>query len=237
MINYNYNIKRIKEKIKIAQLKSYIPKKEITLVVVSKLRSENDIMNLYKLGIRDFAENRIKELIDKRNNLKALTDIRWHFIGNIQKKQIIKIINNSDIIHSVDTVEIAQSISEHSTKINKKATILIQINVSGEKSKGGFDCFQWETNKLIYENFSNNLEKILNLKGLKVLGFMTVAPLDSEGKVLKRIFKSTFELNNFMQNKNSNNTFNILSMGMSRDFEIAIEEGSSLVRIGSEIFK
>lgn len=188
------------------------------LVVVSKKRSIDEINALYRVGCRDFGENRVQELLMKAPLLPG--DIRWHFIGPLQKNKVHKILSLVDLIHSVDSISLAKEISKRSLEFGLEIKILLQVNTSGEISKQGFS-----KNEL-----GDIWTEISSLPGISVRGLMTMAPLTEDSMMIRNCFGCLRDLSNelFLQE---------LSMGMSNDWKIALEEGSSILRIGSHIFQ
>lgn len=190
---------------------------EITLVAVTKGHSWTEIQPAYREGCRDFGENRIPEAREKI--AQAPTDVYWHFIGALQKNKVRKAIESFVLIHSVDTFELAKKISDCSIEMNRIARILLQVNTSGELTKQG----------LSKENWRRNIGKTLELPALSVEGLMTMAPFVEDERVIR---------NSFIQLRLLRDEFNLrhLSMGMSHDYPIAIEEGATILRIGTAIF-
>lgn len=192
--------------------------KSITLVAVTKGRSVSEILELYALGVRDFGENRLPEVVEKMNHLPS--DIRWHFIGKVQKNKVQKVAGAFFLIHSVDTWELAEKLSRVSVEKGTVTPILLQVNTSGEMSKSGLTPQKWE----------EGMPNILSLPGIKIQGAMTLAPLtENQEVILKtfaalRVFAQKFELP-------------VLSMGMTNDFALAIREGATLLRIGTGLFR
>lgn len=198
---------------------------EITLVAVSKTHPLELVLDAYAEGARDFGENRVPEALAKKS--AAPQDINWHFIGTLQKNKVPKVVGNFTLIHSVDSYELAEKISEVSKRQNLVTPILLQVNTSGEASKHGLTSEDW----LKY------FHALQNLASLRLEGLMTMAPLTDDEAVIRktfynlRIFKET--LLTQIDNKKD---FKHLSMGMSHDYPIAIEEGATILRIGSGIF-
>lgn len=195
----------------------------VCLVVVSKLQPLEAIMEAYRLGVRHFGENRVSEALEKIE--KAPHDIQWHFIGKLQRNKVAKIIGKCALIHSVDSFELAQKISEESVKKNCVSSILLEANTSSEKSKNGLSPEGWK----------GTFEKLLDLSHIKIEGLMTMAPLTHDEALIHKTFAALKRLQ--LDLRRSGCELTILSMGMSQDYEIALAEGSTLVRIGSAIFK
>jgi PLP dependent protein len=201
---------------------------KVSLVVVSKNATIDDIIEAYGAGCRHFGESRVQVALEKIEKLhNRYPDIQWHFIGKLQKNKVAKVIGHFVLIHSVDSVELAQKISDLSIKRGCVTPILLEVNVSGEKTKEGLSCEEWEAHFL----------KLLDMPGIKIEGLMTMAPLTQDEKIIRDTFKKLpFFLARLQQIGGNKVQLKTLSMGMSNDFRIAIQEGSNLVRIGSLIF-
>ena len=185
------------------------------LVAVTKGRSVEEIMELYEQGIRDFGENRVQEALAKMEQLPK--DIRWHFIGKLQKNKVSKVIGKFYLIHSVDTPELARLISQKSIETT---SILLEVNTSGEGSKSGLSPQEWAL----------EIENLKKLPHLEIKGLMTMAPLTDDEIAIRRCFSKLRELKEAWG-------FKELSMGMSSDFKIALEEGATMVRIGRKLYE
>ena len=204
--------------------------KNFTCVAVSKTKSEKSIKKLYDFGYRHFGENKVQELIIKNKGLPK--DIHWHMIGHLQTNKVKMIVPFVYLIHSVDSLKVLSKINRESEKIGKKTNCLIQINISNEKSKYGFSIN--EIKDIFINNDLNNFNSII------IKGLMGMASFSDDKLLIKSEFKNLknlYELikNNFERN-NNNIDFDTLSMGMSNDYEIALNEGSNMVRIGSLLF-
>ena len=221
MLNENLNI--VLNKISEAKIRSGREADKITLVAVSKTEPLHMIEELISYGIKDFGENKAQEFRDKFNLLKD--SVNWHFIGHLQKNKIKYVVGKVAVIHSVDSVELAAAINEKADNLGIVQNILLEFNTSGEESKFGIRS---------EDELQRIAEYCLDLKNIKLLGLMTMAPLTEDEKAIRKSFsklKATFDS---MNNKGFGLTE--LSMGMTNDFEIAIEEGSTIVRIGTAIF-
>lgn len=190
---------------------------EIRVVAVTKQRSLSDLENLYQLGCRDFGENRIPEALQKIECMPH--DIRWHFIGPLQKNKVNKAVGRFSLIHSVDNFTLAEKIAKQSQEKGIVTAILLQVNISKEASKQGLTKEEWLA----------HMPTVLSLKGLDVQGLMTMAPLTDDEAVIRKTFRGLRQFRDELKLKH-------LSMGMSRDFSIAIEEGATILRIGTSIF-
>ena len=200
-------------------------KDEVTLIAVSKTKPSSDIQELYDYGVRDFGENKVQELTSKYEELPK--DIRWHLIGHLQTNKVKYIVDKVYMIHSVDSVKLAREIEKEAAKKNVNVNILVQVNVANEDTKFGLD--NSEVIKIV--------EEIATLPHLRIKGLMTIAPFVDDGEENRKYFNELKELSVDIKTKNNHNVcMDMLSMGMSGDFETAIEEGATHVRVGTSIF-
>lgn len=197
---------------------------EITVVGVTKTFEADKITQAIDCGIKDVAENRVQELVRKYDDVKGVS---WHLIGHLQTNKVKYIADKVSLIHSVDSLKLAAEIDRQAEKNNRVIDVLIEVNVSGEESKFG----------VAPDELDELLSKIGEFPHIKVQGLMTMAPLLAEKDEIRQIFKKMYKI--FIDNrakKYNNINMGILSMGMSNDFEIAIEEGATMVRIGRAMF-
>ncbi len=222
MIKDNY------EKVSTAIKANSIPSKpEATLVGVTKNRTVAQIKELVACGVKDLGENRVQELMEKMPFFGE--DIRWHLIGSLQKNKVKYIIGKVFLIHSVDSLSLLEEISIQSKKNAVVSCVLLETNVSGEESKHGFKP----------EELSEVIKKAAALPNVAVKGLMTMAPADASEAELKEIFTQTTNIFNELMKvseKYDNISMQYLSMGMSHDFEIALQCGSNMVRVGTKLF-
>ena len=219
------NIKDVEKNIDSSVNKSNRNREDVTLIAVSKTKPAEMIQKLYDAGYRDFGENYVQELSEKMNSLPE--DIRWHMIGHLQTNKIKYIIDKVYMIHSVDSVHLAQAIGKEALKRNLTAKILLEVNVAGEDTKFGFTS----------ENLEENFEQIKDIEGIEVLGLMTSAPYVENAEENRQYFVKLRSLMVDLKDKglyNKNRFF--LSMGMTCDYTVAIEEGADFVRVGTAIF-
>ncbi len=197
------------------------------LVVVSKYRSLDEMMEVYNSGERIFAENRVQELIRKRQELPS--DVEWHLVGHLQTNKVKQVLPIVSLIHSVDTVKLLNTIDKEATKLNIQTKVLLQVHVAEEETKHGF-----EPNVLL------SLAKSMafaNYQSIEFFGLMTMSTLSATSEQVRSEFNQTRELMSAIKpHMPKPDIFTELSMGMSGDYGIALEEGSTLVRIGSAIF-
>ena len=197
--------------------------KNFTCVAVSKTKPKEDIEKVYNLGHRDFGENKVQELEYKYNNLPQ--DINWHMIGHLQSNKVRKVIPIVSLIHSVDSLKLLKVINKESKKFDKVTNCLIQVNISKESSKYGFEDRELD--------FLNQ-ETINEYKNIKFKGLMGMASFTNDESIIKNEFNN---LKNIYDNiRKEIDDFNILSMGMSNDYKIALQSGSNMIRVGSKIF-
>ena len=219
------NLNIVKSKIEAAAMRSGRDLSEITLIAVSKTKPVEMISEVYDYGIREFGENKVQEITAKSAVLPD--DINWHMIGHLQRNKVKQVINKTVLIHSVDSIRLAEAISKEAVAQNITVSILLEVNVAGEDTKYGFTL---EETPLI-------LKEIAAMPGLFVRGLMTSAPFVDNPEENRQYFKQLKDLCVDLKAKNIDNTsMDFLSMGMTNDYEVAIEEGATHVRVGTAIF-
>lgn len=219
------NLKQVEDNIQKACDKAGRKRDEVTLIAVSKTKPVSMLSEIYACGTRDFGENKVQEICDKREQLP--TDIHWHMIGHLQRNKVKYIVSDVALIHSVDTYRLAEEINIQAKKVNRVVPILIEVNVAEEISKFGITVD--ETLQLVQE--------ISKLENLKIQGLMTIAPYVEDPEENRPYFKKLRELSVDIAKENIDNvSMDILSMGMTGDYMIAIEEGATMVRVGTGIF-
>ncbi len=198
---------------------------EVTLIAVSKTKPVEMLREVYDAGARDFGENKVQEICEKYDKLPS--DIKWHMIGHLQRNKVKQVIDKVTLIHSVDSYRLAQEISVQAQKKGLSIPILIEVNIAGEESKFGISTD--DTIQLV--------EEIAALPNLKIQGLMTIAPYVVDPEENRLYFRQIKQLSVDIKNKNIDNvSMDILSMGMTGDYEVAIEEGATMVRVGTGIF-
>ncbi len=198
--------------------------KSVKLLAVSKTRTIEEMEEAYDFGLRDFAENKVQELIRKEELFHK--DVRWHLIGNLQTNKVKYIVGKVHLIHSLSSIKLLEKIEELFGKSNVVANTLIQINIGREESKTG----------ILLENLEELIEKIEECKFVKVKGIMVIIPKGND-ESNRHYFKQTYDVFSKLKERSFNNiNMEILSMGMTHDYKIAIEEGSNMIRIGTGIF-
>ena len=204
-------------------MKDILFNKNYTCVAVSKTKPTEDILKIYNLGHKDFGENKVQELEIKHSILPK--DINWHMIGHLQTNKVKKIVPFISLIHSVDSIKLLKVINKESKKINKITKCLIKVNISNEENKYGF--------KFSDLNFLNS-DFLNDYKNIELIGLMGMASYSSNKLNIQKEFNSLND--KYMNLKNDLSSFSILSMGMSNDYELALSEGSNMIRVGSKIF-
>jgi len=218
---YGGDVLGIKENIQ--NIQNGMPE-NVTLVAVSKTKPLEDLLEAYDFGIRDFAENKVQELIFKEENFHK--DVRWHFIGTLQTNKVKYLVNKVHLIHSLSSSNLLLKIENEFRKANKIANTLIQINIGREESKSG----------VLEENLLDLIDMIEKCDFVKVKGLMVIIP-KGDDEINRYYFKKTKKIFDTLKEKNYKNiSMEILSMGMSNDYKVAIDEGSTLIRVGTGIF-
>ena len=219
-------LKKIEERIKLAAEACGRRPEEIRLVAVSKTMPKEKLVEAVEAGVETLGENYVQEAREKFNDLYTMP-VSWHFIGHLQRNKAKYVVKIFDLIHSVDSLKLAREINKQAQKINKIQDILIQVNISEESTKSGARAEQ--TLEIIRE--------ISRLENVAIKGLMTMPPFFNAPERVRPFFKALRELRDRIKKKNMPNvSMDELSMGMTGDFEVAIQEGATLVRIGTAIF-
>lgn len=215
----------VENEIEKACVRSGRNRNEVTLIAVSKTKPVETLQEAYDLDVRFFGENKVQELVDKYKVLPQ--DIHWHMIGHLQRNKVKYIIDKVDCIHSVESIRLAETIEKEAAKHNCFIDVLIEVNVAGEDSKFG----------ITPEEVPTFVEEIAKFPHLRVKGLMTIAPFVDNPEENRPVFKALKKLSVDIATKNIDNvSMNVLSMGMTNDYQVAIEEGATMVRVGTGIF-
>ena len=213
---------------------------EVTLVAVTKTWPVAVLLAAYEAGMRHFGENRPEELAEKRPLLESElgidSGIIWHFIGTLQSRKTNLIADNADLFHALDRVKIANRLSKQLEENGRSLPVLLEVNVSGEGSKSGFSAGSWETDATQQAELRKVAQTINNLAGLQLCGLMTMAPWQAPESEIRQIFQRTRKLAGWLETAVPDVNLSQLSMGMTDDYQIAIEEGATHVRVGRAIF-
>lgn len=200
-------------------------REEVTLIAVSKTKPISMLQEVYDTGIRNLGENKVQELCEKMDELPS--DIKWHMIGHLQRNKVKYIVGRVALIHSVDTYRLAEEINIQAKKKNIIVPILVEVNIAGEESKFGTSA----------EDAILLVEDISKLENIRIKGLMTIAPYVVDSEENRQYFRKIKQLSVDITNKNIDNvSMEILSMGMTGDYAVAIEEGATMVRVGTGIF-
>lgn len=225
MIMLKDRLEEVEERIQEACRRAGRDRSEVTLIAVSKTKPAEVLKEAYDLGIRVFGENKVQELTEKYEVLPK--DIRWHMIGHLQTNKVKYIADKVELIHSVDSLKLAETIEKEAAKRNRTIDILVEVNVAEEKSKFG----------LKMEEVIPFIEKVAGFSHINVRGLMTIAPFVENPEKNRSVFADLRKLSVDITEKNIDNVnVSILSMGMTNDYEVAIEEGATMVRVGTGIF-
>lgn len=220
------NLSIVEENIRKACEKAGRDRSEVTLIAVSKTKPVEMLQEVYDCNIRNFGENKVQELCDKIEKMPA--DIKWHMIGHLQRNKVKYLVGNHiELIHSVDSFRLAEEINIQAKKKNVIVPILVEVNIAEEESKFGISA----------EDAIQLVEEIAELENIKIKGLMTIAPYVVDSEENRPYFRKIKQLSVDIRNKNIDNVdMEILSMGMTGDYMVAIEEGATLVRVGTGIF-
>ncbi len=219
------NLQQVEENIKKACKKSGRDRADVTLIAVSKTKPVEMLQTVYDCGVRDFGENKVQEMCDKMEVLPG--DIKWHMIGHLQTNKVKYIVGRTELIHSVDSVHLAAEIQKQAVKKDVIVPILIEVNIAEEESKFGIHK----------EDTIAMVRQIAEMDHLRIKGLMTIAPFVENAEDNRLYFREIKQLSVDINNQNIDNvSMDVLSMGMTGDYEVAIEEGATLVRVGTGIF-
>lgn len=223
-MNIKENIGEILENIK--KFSPY-PEK-VKFIAVTKYVDVDKIQEILDVGYNIFGENKAQVIREKIDYFKEKNiDIEWHFIGNLQKNKVKYIINDVKLIHSVNKLSLAEEINKKAKQANKIMNILLEINVYGEDSKQGYD----------YNELLADIQNLKQLENINIIGLMTMGAVGVDEEITRKIFSKLREIRDDLNAKYFDNTLTELSMGMSDDYKIALQEGSTFIRIGSKLYK
>lgn len=219
------NLEKVRENVHRAVERSGRIDSDVLLIAVSKTKPVEDLMEAYDAGVRDFGENKVQELVDKYEVMPK--DARFHMIGHLQKNKVKYLIGKTCLIHSVDSFELAKVIQKESEKKNVITEVLLEVNVAKEDSKFG----------VFKEDLLNLVKEVSTLKNVRIKGLMTIAPFVENPEDNRQYFNELKRLGIDIESQNIDNvSMGTYSMGMTGDYEVAIEEGATMVRVGTGIF-
>ena len=219
------NLKDVEARVCAACERSGRKREDVTLIAVSKTKPVPMLQEIYDENIRDFGENKVQELVEKYDELPQ--DIKWHMIGHLQRNKVKYVVGRAALIHSVDSVRLAEAIDQEAEKKGIVMPVLVEVNVASEESKFGVRV----------EECADFIENIAKMEHISVEGLMTIAPFVENAEDNRKYFAKLRELSVDISAKNIDNVnMRDLSMGMTGDYEVAIEEGATMVRVGTGIF-
>lgn len=219
------NLKKVEDNVDAACREAGRSRDEVTLIAVSKTKPVEMLSTIYNQGIRDFGENKVQEMCDKMEQLPS--DIRWHMIGHLQTNKVKYIVGHTTLIHSVDSLHLAKEIEKQAEKKDVTVDILVEVNIAEEESK--FGIHKEETYELV--------RQIAALPHVHICGLMTIAPYVENPEDNRMYFRGIRQLSVDIAEQNIDNVdMDVLSMGMTGDYMVAIEEGATMVRVGTGIF-
>lgn len=219
------NLLQVHERIQAACTRCGRDPQEVTLIAVSKTKPLSALQEAYLAGERNFGENKVQEILEKAPAMNP--DARFHMIGHLQRNKVKQVLPHAALIHSVDSVRLAEQIQQDAQKLGLTVPVLLEVNVAKEESKFG----------LFPEEVMDALEQIRHFPNIKVSGLMTIAPFVEEAEKNRPVFRKLYQLSVDIKKKNIDNvSMVVLSMGMTGDYEVAIEEGATMIRVGTGIF-
>lgn len=219
------NLTEVKSRVEGACARSGRNPKDVTLIAVSKTKPVSMLMDAYNAGCREFGENKVQEILDKVPQMPS--DCHFHMIGHLQTNKVSQVIDKVVLIHSVDSLHLAEKIEKEAAKKDLTVNILLEVNVAKEESKFG----------LYPEDVEAVLTEIGKFSHISVKGLMTIAPNVEKAEDNRKVFQKLYDLYVDIKSKNiDNGSMSVLSMGMTGDFEVAVEEGASMIRVGTGIF-
>ncbi len=214
------------------------PVDSVTLVAVSKTHPPEALLDAVSCGQTHFGENRVEEAAAKIQAVEAATTtpLTWHMIGHVQSRKARDVIADFDWIHSLDSVKLAERYSRFAVEMGRSVGVLLEVNVSGEESKSGFSASHWQEDRYQSESLWKDIRRIIELPGIHIEGLMTMAPIVDDAEKVRPVFVALRALRDALASNFPQAAWTTLSMGMTDDYTVAIEEGATMVRIGRAIF-
>jgi pyridoxal phosphate enzyme (YggS family) len=210
----------------------------VTLVAVSKTHSARLVAEAVEAGVQHFGENRVEEAIGKMPKVARLIDepIHWHMVGAVQARKARYLVTGFSMLHSLGSVKLAERLSRYLVEQGRTLDVLLEMNVSGETTKQGWEASRWRDDLALRRALWSDIGRVLALPGLNVRGLMTMAPLVDDPEKARPVFATLRDLRDAIANDFPGSFWHDLSMGMTDDFPVAVEEGATLVRVGRAIF-
>ncbi len=228
----------VRQTITAACLRVNRPADSVKLIAVSKTHPPDAVLQAVACGLTQFGENRIEEAADKIQSVtfRARETLTWHMIGHVQSRKARDVIANFAVIHSLDSLKLAERYSRFAVEMDRQVTVLLECNVSGEESKSGYDLSNWRESRDQRESLWSDIRRIIELQGIHLAGLMTMAPLVNDPEQARPTFIALRLLREALAADFPMADWAELSMGMTDDYAVAIEEGATMVRIGRAIF-
>lgn len=226
------NLRAVHERIAEAALRSGRDPTSVSIVAITKGHPVDLVKQAHAVGMRVFGENRVQEGLEKQAEMMAFSDIEWHMVGLIQSRKASDVAPNFHMVHSVDRKKVARKLSDCLAERQRSLPVLLQCNVSGEDTKGGWAAHH----PSLWESVAAEFGEVLDYPWLEVRGLMTIAPWTSDEKTLRAVFARLRRLRDYLRRRFASAAWSELSMGMSDDYEIAVEEGATMVRLGRALF-
>ncbi|MBU1864352.1 MAG: YggS family pyridoxal phosphate-dependent enzyme [Candidatus Omnitrophica bacterium] len=217
-------IESLKNEVETTCLKTGRKSNDVTIVLITKTVAIEQILETYNAGVRHFGENKVQELLAKVPKLP--NDINWHFVGYLQTNKVKYIVDKVTLIHSLDRLKLAQEIEKQAIAHSRIVNVLLQVHLTNEETKSGIK----------EEELDALIKGVQSLSHIKIRGLMTIGPFSDDGNTIRTVFKKLFTIREGLKRTFSDIDFSILSMGMSADYSIALEEGANMLRIGSAVF-
>jgi pyridoxal phosphate enzyme (YggS family) len=239
MTDIAHNLARVQERIAQVALRVGRDPAEVTLVAVAKTFPAQAVVAAYQAGLLHFGENRVEEAVTKIPAVHAAISgppPTWHMVGHVQSRKARAVVAHFDCVHSVDRLKVAQRLSRFAQEAGRTLPVLLECNISGEEAKFGFDLPGWQRDDARRKTFFAAVEQVLALPALAVRGLMTMTPLVTDPETVRPVFASLRGLLDALRDCFPAQDWRHLSMGMTDDFEVAIEEGATMVRIGRAVF-
>jgi hypothetical protein len=225
-------LETVNERIEAAAARAGRDRSEVQVVAVSKGQSLDAVRAGYTIGLRWFGENRVRQGLQKIEALADFEGVAWHMIGHVQSRKAKLVAPGYDWVHSVDRLKIARYLDQYAQEAGRKLPVLLECNVSGEEAKYGFELADREA----WPGWLEQLQPIIKLPNLTIMGLMTMAPWQAAEEVVRQTFRTLYHLRQFLREQAPQIEWRHLSMGMTDDYEIAVEEGATILRVGRAIF-
>ena len=231
------NIRRVEDRIAAACARAGRDPASVTLVGISKLKPAEDIVSAVEAGLQHIGENRVEEGVAKIPLVNDATDspLTWHMVGHVQSRKAKQVVPHFDVLQSVDSLRLAERISRLAGQRDRCLKVLLEVNVSGEASKYGFAGYNWYQDAAVREQLWCDVRACSALPHIEVVGLMTMAPFNVADSLIQRVFADLYRMRAELQSA-LGVTLPELSMGMTDDYAIAIEEGATIIRVGRAIF-